>query len=142
MKNNTALRFRAFWNAHGIQIILPVLFCILTVFSFFICRKPAAGGLLIAEWGTKYLLFPVLGLSLASTVLKHPFLSLSLYIGYHAGLVLAFVGTDPGEAHFVYAKITVLLTVLIFVILGMWAEFFASRKPKAERKQNQAERED
>jgi len=128
VKDSTLLQIRTFLHAHGIQIFFPVLFCILTVFSFCICGKPAAGELLIAEWGTRYLLFPVLGIAAALSVLHRPFLALSVYLGYHAGLVLAVIGTDPGEAQFLYAKITVILTVLIVVILGFWMEFFASRK--------------
>ena len=129
MKSTAISRIRAFCSVHGARIFFVLFFGILTVFSFCICEKPAAGDILIADWGTTYLLFPVSGIALAlSAVLKRYFLALSLFIGYHAGLVLAIVGTDPGEAHFLYGKITVVLTMLIAVILGLWIEYFAHRK--------------
>lgn len=129
MKSTAISRFRAFFSLHGTRIFFVLFFGILTVFSFCICEKPAAGDILIADWGTTYLLFPVAGIALAlALLLKHEFLALSLFIGYHAGLVLAIVGTDPGEAHFLYGKITVVLTMLIAVILGLWIEYFAHRK--------------
>ena len=129
MKSTAISRLRAFFSLHGTRIFFVLFFGILTVFSFCICGKPTAGDILIAAWGTTYLLFPVSGIALAlSAVLKRYFLALSLFIGYHAGLVLAIVGTDPGEAHFLYGRITVILTMLIAVILGLWIEYFAHRK--------------
>ena len=129
MNSPTFPRIRAFFSAHGKRIFFALFFCILTVFSFCICEKPAASEILIADWGTACLLFPVAGIALAlSLLLRHEFLALSVFIGYHAGLVLAIVGTDPGEAHFLYGKITVILTMLIAVILGLWIEYFAHRK--------------
>ena len=124
---------RAFLQKYNAQIYIPLLLLILSTMSLLILRKPAAGDILVAEWGTKYLLPAVVLLSVLLSVLKRYFISLSIFIGYHAGLLLAVLGTDAGIEQLGYGKATVILTLLIFFTVGLWGEIlihFLSRKRK------------
>lgn len=130
MSTSLFARVRSFLSRYRTQITVPLVLLLLTVMSYCICAKPAANALLVPEWGTKYLLLPIALFAVVFSALKFYFVSLSAFIGYHAGLVLAVVGTDAGAAHFGYARITLLLTLAAIVILGIWAEVFTRLLPK------------
>ena len=89
--------------------------------SFLICREPAASGLSVAEQCATFVLPIVALLSIASAALNRYFFSLFTFIGYHLGIALAVLGTDRE----VDALVTAILSLLIFLILGVWAEVFS-----------------
>lgn len=94
--------------------------------SVSICREPVAGGLPVAEQCTVYLFPAILLLSVAAAALARYFISLCTFIGYHAGLALALIGTKNATEGFLISGIT----LMIFLILGVWAEIFAVLLPK------------
>ena len=112
----------AFLKKHRTEILILLLLAVLTAVSYTICREPAADTLLLPEWATKYFLFPVAAISALLTVLRRYAASLATFAGYHAGIVLAVVGTDPGVAHFTYARTVFLSVFLSLVIIGVWSE--------------------
>ena len=124
MSNSLFSVIRRFLKNHGPQVYVPLLLTVLTVMSFCICKKPAADSLLLPEWGSKYLLLPIFLSAAILAAFKKLSASLSLYIGYHAGLALAMLGTDPGVAHFPYGLITLFATLLFSLTLGIWGEIF------------------
>lgn len=132
-------RLSAFLKKHGTYIAVLIILVLLSVMSYCICGKVAADELLIAEWGTKYL-FPVVAFSaLLLAAFRKYFLSLSVFVGYHAGILLAAVGTDPGLLHFPYAKLTLCVTLIICTLIGVWAEIFSMLLPKWKMEKASAE---
>ena len=130
MSNSLPVRIRAFISRHRTQICVPLVLLLLTLMSYCICGQPAADALLVPEWGTRYLLLPTALGAILLSVLRLHLLSLSAFIGYHAGLVLAVVGTDAGTEQLVYGQVTVILTLTLVLILGAWAEVFSRLLPK------------
>ena len=112
----------AFLKKHRTELLILLLLAVLTAFSYTICREPAADALLLPEWATRYFLFPVLAVSAVLTVLKRYASALSIFAGHHAGIVLAVVGTDPGIAHFAYARTVFLAILFSFLLVGVWCE--------------------
>ena len=126
-------RLSAFLKKHGTYIAVLTILILLSVMSYCICGKVAADELLIAEWGTKYL-FPLVALSaLLLAVFRKYFLSLSIFVGYHAGILFAAIGTDPGLLQFPHAKLALCATLAICTLIGVWAEVFSILLPKWQK---------
>lgn len=138
MRSSLFSRIRTFCKKHDTRLALTLLLIILSMMSFCICIKPAAGDLLATEWATRYL-FPVVALiSIVLSIFRKYILSLALFIGYHAGIFLAVLGVDRGAEHLGSARLVILLTFAIFAILGVWGELFDQFLLR-KRKANQAE---
>ena len=130
-------RLTAFFRRHGTYLSVLIVLALLSVLSYCICEKVAAGELRIGTWATHYV-FPIAIPAVFILAFFHRyFLSLSLLIGYHAGILLSAVGVPFEEMHFSYALIAFFSTVAIFLMLGIWAEVFAYllQKWKAEKEQ-------
>ena len=113
-------RVKATVNAYRSRILSTLILALLSYLSYCIGRLPTAGDLLVPMWATTTV-FPIVAvLSLILSALGAPFLSLTAFIGYHGGVVLASV----------YAKSIVLLTLAIAVVLGIWLEIL-SRLPRS-----------
>ena len=132
-------RIRAFLQKYNAQIYVPLMILLLSLMSYMILRKPTASGTVIPEWGTKYLLIPVILLSLLLSALKRYFISLSIFIGYHVGVLLAVVGISPTADQINAGKATVLLTFAIIFVIGLWIEIFAYLLPKWRSRTENAE---
>jgi hypothetical protein len=81
-------------------------------------------------WATTTVFPVVIAISLILSALGAPFLSLTAFIGYHGGVVLAAVFASGGSEGFSYAKSIVLLTLSITAVIGIWLEIF-SRLPES-----------
>ena len=132
-------RTRAFLQKYNAQIYVPLMLLLLSLLSYMILRKPTASGTVIPEWGTKHLLVPVVLLSLLLSALKRYFISLSIFIGYHAGVLLAVVGISPTVDQVDAGEATVLLTFAIIFVIGLWIEIFAYLLPKWRNRTEEAE---
>ena len=123
-------RVKATVNAYRSRILSTLILALLSYLSYCIGRLPTAGDLLVPMWATTTV-FPIVAvLSLILSALGAPFLSLTAFIGYHGGVVLASVFASGGSEGFFYAKSIVLLTLAIAVVLGIWLEIL-SRLPRS-----------
>ncbi len=133
MNTSRFSEIRAFLKRHGLRIFLPLLLLLLTYMSYTISREPVSSGLYVTSRLARYLLPAVALLSIVLAALKRYSVSLSLFIGYHLGVVFAMIGTEKREV----ALLIVALSLLISLLLGVWLEVFsvllARWKREAER---------
>lgn len=128
MKPSLVSRIRDFTKKHKAQIVTPIVLLLLSVMSYCICREPAAGEMRIPEWGTRYIFPAVMLISIVLPIFRRYFLSLSLFIGYHAGIALAAVGTD---ASCLFAgQLTAVIILVCFLVIGAWGELFSILLPR------------
>ena len=117
-------------KAYRTRILSTLILALLSYLSYCIGRLPTSGDLLVPMWATTTVFPAVIAFSLILSALGAPFLSLTAFIGYHGGVVLAAVFASGGSEGFSYAKSIVLLTLAIAVVLGIWLEIF-SRLPES-----------
>lgn len=133
MNTSRFSEIRVFLKRHGLRIFLPLLLLLLTYMSYTISREPVSSGLDVTSRLARYLLPAVALLSIVLAALKLYSVSLSLFIGYHLGVVFAMIGTEKREI----ALLIVALSLVISLLLGAWLEVFsvllARWKREAER---------
>lgn len=122
MRTQNPNGFLGFLKKFRVQILLVLLLSLLTVMSYAILGKAAADSLLLPEWATRYLLLPIALASVVLTVLRRYCASLCLFAGYHAGIVLAIVGTGTGAEQLPYAQTVLFSVLLIAIAVGVWGE--------------------
>ena len=130
MRDKNAMKIRALLKKYRTQALLTVLLALLTLMSYLIAGEPAADSLLLPEWATRYLLLPIALVSVILTVLRRYYVSLALFAGYHAGILLAAVGTDPGTEHLLYGRIVFFSVLLVALISGVWCEILLTLHKK------------
>lgn len=133
MNTSRFSEIRVFLKRNGLRIFLPLLLLLLTYMSYTISREPVSSGLAVTSRLAHYLLPAVALLSIVLAALKRYSVSLSLFIGYHLGVVFAMIGIEKREI----ALLIVALSLVISLLLGAWLEVFsvllARWKREAER---------
>ena len=120
---------RTFLKRHAARILTTAVLLLLSVMSYVICKEPTQT-LLITEWSASYVLPFVAILSIGCSVCARYCVAISLSVGYHVGVVYAALMLEATRKMLPYAKVSVLAILLIFVILGVWAEVFRILLPR------------
>ena len=103
---------------NGLCILLPILILLLSFVSYKILILPTENGLPALSKCTRFILPPIAILSACFAIFRLYCSALSLFSGYHVGIVFAYIGSLDATPFF----LTVSLSLLCSLLIGVWLE--------------------